>query len=183
MRHSNPQLRYSHLDEQSVNRIAEIDRSEEIFEQYKLVGGKLERVPFRVSVDDFDPNELNEMIIRQQKIIQNGGTVIGAFDWKKLAGVASVENVRLGAQKQFVKMDILYVDKQYRKAGVGNKLLTLCQERALLFGADKLYISATPTCDTVDFYMKRGAALTNEIIPMLFELEPLDIHLQLALEK
>jgi len=49
------------------------------------------------------------------------------------------------------------------------------------FGAKKLYISATPTKATVDFYRNEGAVIAKEIDSDLFKFEPLDIHLELDL--
>ena len=47
--------------------------------------------------------------------------------------------------------------------------------------AKKLYISATPSKHTVDFYMSLGCKSASEINPELFELEPEDIHLDLRI--
>jgi hypothetical protein len=54
---------------------------------------------------------------------------------------------------------------------------TLAKEK----GAQLLYISATPSQHTVDFYLKQGARLASEVNPVLFKLEPDDIHLELVL--
>ncbi len=51
------------------------------------------------------------------------------------------------------------------------------------FGADKLYISATPTKNTVEFYLKRGAVPVIEPDPGLFADEPEDIHLELTVDQ
>jgi hypothetical protein len=39
-----------------------------------------------------------------------------------------------------------------------------------------MYISATPSENTVNFYLRRGAVVTSEPDPELFEFEPEDIH-------
>lgn len=161
--------------------IASIDRSEEIYEQYQLIEGVLTRVPFRVSVTAFDPNELDELISHQKKIIEVGGAVLGAWDGAKLVGVVSVENLPRGVDDQYRKMDILYVSKAFRSKGIGRELVEQSKRMARLFGGQKLYISATPTQSTVDFYLNLGATLTNQIVQELFDMEPLDIHLELDL--
>ena len=43
--------------------------------------------------------------------------------------------------------------------------------------ARKLYISATPSENTINFYINMGCVVTQEIDEALFELEPEDIHL------
>ena len=50
------------------------------------------------------------------------------------------------------------------------------KERAKELGAKKLYISATPSKNTVDFYRHLGCKLTSEINADLYQLEPDDIH-------
>jgi hypothetical protein len=45
-------------------------------------------------------------------------------------------------------------------------------------GAKRLYISATPSENTINFYLRRGCVVAAEVDPHLFELEPEDIHLE-----
>jgi hypothetical protein len=59
--------------------------------------------------------------------------------------------------------------------------MEICEVKAKKLGASKLYISATPFKNTVDFYMRIGGKLAVEINEELFELEPYDIHLDLEL--
>ena len=44
-------------------------------------------------------------------------------------------------------------------------------------GAQQLYVSATPTASAVGFYLSRGCRLADPVHPVLFDLEPDDIHL------
>ena len=53
--------------------------------------------------------------------------------------------------------------------------------RARELGARRLYISSTPSENTVRFYLRRGARVTNEVDAALFALEPEDIHLEFAI--
>ena len=78
-------------------------------------------------------------------------------------------------------MDILYVSRGFRSSGIGKLLLQECMKTAREFGAEKLYISATPTKNTVDFYLNNGALITKELDTALFRMEPLDIHLEISL--
>jgi GNAT superfamily N-acetyltransferase len=173
---------YRDLSQAELHRIAEIDRAEEILESYYLHNGQLSLKPDRQTVTDFDQQELDEIIQRQHRHIQTGGRVIGAFDGDTLVGVASVENVKRGIRHNYLKMDILYVSKSVRGQKVGQNLLEQCKAIAKGLGAEKLYISATPTKGTVDFYLKNGAVIAQEIDPELFVLEPKDIHLELWID-
>jgi GNAT superfamily N-acetyltransferase len=71
----------------------------------------------------------------------------------------------------------LYVSRSVRGQGVGTALLAEAVEAARILGANALYISATPTENTVNFYFHRGASLIAEPDPDLFAAEPDDVHL------
>jgi hypothetical protein len=50
--------------------------------------------------------------------------------------------------------------------------------KARELGARRLYISATPSENTVRFYLRRGCRVTDDVDAALFALEPEDIHLE-----
>jgi GNAT superfamily N-acetyltransferase len=81
-----------------------------------------------------------------------------------------------------MKMDILFVSRPHRGRGIARRLVKIVGGLARERGADALYISATPSRHTVESYMGCGAKLVEELDPELFELEPEDIHLELALQ-
>ena len=78
-------------------------------------------------------------------------------------------------------MKFLHVSNSFRKQGLGKKLFLLAAEKAYGLGAKKLYVSATPSENTVNFYLRLGCVLATEIDQELFELEPEDIHLEYVL--
>lgn len=174
-------INYKVIDKPEIELIRLIDRSEEIHEIYYYRNGKLELEKEFYSMKGFPIKELDIIIDRQLKIFNSGGQIIGAFDGEKMVGVASVENKRRGNLVNYYKMDILFVSKDYRKMNIGTRLVEECKTAAKSFGAGKLYISATPSKNTVDFYIKRGALLVEELNSELFKLEPEDIHLELKL--
>ncbi|RBQ03996.1 GNAT family N-acetyltransferase [Pedobacter miscanthi] len=162
--------------------INEIDRSEEIFEVYQFQENRLRLIPHRESVSGFEEGELKAIISRQRKLLETGGKVFGAFDNQKLIGVASVENKKRGLLQNYCKMDILYVSKLYQGKGIASQMVEASKQAAKKFGADKLYISATPTKNTINFYLKRGAVPVMDLDQELFVIEPEDIHLELKVD-
>jgi predicted N-acetyltransferase YhbS len=110
-----------------------------------------------------------------------GGTFWGAFEDDKLVGVAILENKFIGAQQDTLQLKFLHVSRDYRKQGLGKTLFNLAVEKAKTLGAKKLYISATPSEKTVNYYLQLGCVLAKEIDPELFALEPDDIHLEYEL--
>jgi N-acetylglutamate synthase-like GNAT family acetyltransferase len=61
---------------------------------------------------------------------------------------------------------------------LGRTLFEKAVAKARELGARRLYISSTPSENTVRFYLLRGARLADDLDAALFELEPEDIHLE-----
>ena len=57
----------------------------------------------------------------------------------------------------------------------------MLKEEAINREAKHLYVSATPSENTVNFYMGLKFKLAKKVEPELFEREPEDIHLELKL--
>lgn len=161
--------------------IGGIDRSEHISEQYTLKNGKLTLLSVNILVSGFDLNELKRLIQNQVELLEFGGRVIGAYEEGKLVGVTSVDKRLFGESGQFAKMDILYVNTSSRGTGIGTSLVKQAKSAAKDLGAKQLYISATPTKSTVDFYLNLDAELLQVPDSRLYKLEPEDIHLQLSI--
>jgi hypothetical protein len=60
---------------------------------------------------------------------------------------------------------------------LGKRLFDLARAVARERGARQLYISATPSENTVNFYLRLGCQVAEEPDPELLALEPEDIHL------
>lgn len=172
-------MEYRELVLSEIDAIRGIDRSEVVDSIYRLQGGSLVEVPVNFEMKGFKPDELDAIIGRQKRLLANGGWVFGAFDEGKLVGVASLENRFRGNLHRYCKMDILFVSREYRRRGIASALLEKCVDTAGWIGAGRLYISATESRNTVDFYLHRGARLTEEPDPVLVGMEPDDIHLEL----
>jgi GNAT superfamily N-acetyltransferase len=69
------------------------------------------------------------------------------------------------------------VSDGYRKAGIGGRLSDELERIARTAGDTELVVSATPSENTVRFYVSRGFAPMEEPFPELLELEPEDVHL------
>ena len=84
----------------------------------------------------------------------------------------------IGQSKDQLQLKFLHVSKAYRGQGLGKQLFTLAKTEAHMRGAKRMYISATPSENTVNFYRRLGCVATRELDPELFALEPEDIHLE-----
>jgi GNAT superfamily N-acetyltransferase len=161
--------------------LATIDRAEQIDGQYVVDDGALRLVERRIDVAGWYPSELADYVARLHALHAAGGVVVGSWDDSRLVALASLD-VRAVAQNPHVmKLDMLYVDLGHRHRGIGRQLVQLLAGRARDAGATAVYISATPTRNTVDAYLRLGARLADPPDPDLLALEPDDIHLVLAL--
>jgi predicted N-acetyltransferase YhbS len=75
-----------------------------------------------------------------------------------LLGVAILESKFIGSQHDSLQLKFLHVSRDYRKQGIASTLFKLAVEKAKGLGAKKLYISATPSENTVNYYMRLGCA-------------------------
>ena len=109
------------------------------------------------------------------------GIFWGAFENGVLVGVAILERQFIGSRLDTLQLKFLHISRDCRKQGLGTRLFNLAVEKARELGAKKLYIFATPSENTVNYYLRLGCVLAREIDPELFSLEPEDIHLEFVI--
>ncbi len=175
------ELTYRDLRAAEFALLETVDRAEHIDGHYVVDGDTL-----RLVRDDFDvtgwyPTEVDDYVTRLQTLHDFGGVVLGAFDRTCLVALASLDVTPISIDPVVLKLDMLYVSAGCRHRGIGRRMIDLLVERARNFGAAALYISSTPTRNTVDAYRDVGAVVNPTPDPYLFGLEPDDIHLILTL--
>ena len=174
-------IRFLERDEVPV--VWQIDRSEIIHNIYYLRDGELVLVPEYFDAQGWPPGEAEHYTPILLDCFDRGGTFWGAFEDNNIFGTAILESKFIGERQDTLQLKFLHVSHNQRKRGLGKKLFGLAVEKARSLGARKLYISATPSENTINFYMKLGCILTTEIDPELFALEPEDIHLEYPILK
>ena len=107
-----------------------------------------------------------------------GGAFFGAFEGDRLVGVSVLENRFIGRERDQLQLKFLHVGRDQRRTGLGRTLFDLAAARAKELGARRLYVSATPSENTVGLYFHLGCRVTDEVDPELFEEEPEDIHFE-----
>ncbi len=158
--------------------IWQIDRREVIENIYYLREGKLVLEPEHYDMQGWPPGEAEQYTSLLLDCYDRGGFFWGAFEKDMLVGVSILESKWIGSGQDMLQMKFLHVSRDCRGQGVGTKLFETAVEKAKELGAKKLYISATPSEHTVNYYMRLGCVLATEIDPELFALEPEDIHLE-----
>jgi ribosomal protein S18 acetylase RimI-like enzyme len=166
-----------------IERIAELDRSEHITREYLHRGDSLElravdiRVPPWSSASDHS-HSVRAKVKAWKPIVERGGVLVGAFDGQTLAGIAIFE---ADLEPGMANFAVLHVSRSYRSQGIGALLAEEVIRLARASDASRLYVSATPTAPTVEFYQGLGFELAPQPHAEMFRAEPYDIHMILDL--
>lgn len=176
-------MKIRYLSRAEVPYIWQIDRSEVIDNIYRLRDGKLILEPEYYDMHGWPHDEPEQYTPLLLSCFDRGGFFWGAFEGELLVGVGVLENRFIGNANDTLQMKFLHVSNSFRKQGLGKKLFLIAVEKALELEAKKMYVSATPSKNTVDFYMRLGCVLATEIDQVLFALEPEDIHLEYVLNR
>ncbi|MEZ5557997.1 MAG: GNAT family N-acetyltransferase [Pseudomonadales bacterium] len=161
-----------------IARIAEIDRSERITQMYRQRGSSLLVVDVDIDAPRWgEPGEetIEHRIEEWTRLTRAGGVLIGAFDVDRLIGFAIY--VKASA-KGPAQLAVLHVSRPFRRHGIGCALTSEVTRLARSDGSQRLYVSATPTRGTVEFYMSQGFEPVAVPDERLFALEPDDIHME-----
>jgi GNAT superfamily N-acetyltransferase len=162
-----------------LSRVVEIDRSERIELIYEQRGAELVERRGNWSSQAWDPDGHGEHSVEAQRhalehYADAGGIALGAFVGGRLVGIGVIVS---DLRPAIAQLAFLHVSAAARAAGIGSRL---CDELELLArnaGDSEVVVSATPSENTVRFYMGRGYDLMAEPLPELFELEPEDVHM------
>ena len=172
---------YRELQVHEAKLLGTIDRSEHINGIYRVMNGALTLDDARFDAPSWSSAELAGYIARLQALIDSGGRGFAAWDERRLVGIGSLDVSGVGGDGAVMKLDMLHVSAEYRGRGIGRTLTEMVANLARSLGARALYISATPTRNTVDIYLRIGARLLGAPDRELFAREPEDIHPALSL--
>lgn len=100
--------------------------------------------------------------------------VLGAFESDTLLGLAVVDP---SFEPRMGWLAFLYVTAPARRRGAATALWAAATGLARAAGAQRLYVSATPTGAAVGFYLRQGCQPADPVHPVLWAEEPEDIHL------
>lgn len=112
--------------------------------------------------------------------IERGGTVAAALEADELIGFCSIDGYLLGETAKYANLTMLFVDDRWKRKGIGRKLFFEICNHAKKMKADKLFISAIPAVETLDFYFNIGCKDATEIIPEFIDTEH-DRYLEFSL--
>lgn len=178
------ELRTRRLERSELARIEEIDRSERIDALYVQRGERLELLRGGDwSAPPWDPVGTGEHSVAAQRAaleayVDAGAIAVGAFAGERFVGMGVVlPRLRPG----IAQLAYRHVSDGYRARGVGGRLSDELERIARGAGDVEIAVSATPSENTVRFYLRRGYEPVPEPLPELVELEPEDVHMRKAL--
>src|SRR4029079_7210885 len=134
-----------------------IDRRESIPGLYHVEASELVLTPHDIDVPGWHPDTVRTTTPWLYECYDRGGKFFAAFDGDQMAGVAALDTVLRGERHDLLQLEMMHVGRDYRGHGLGTRLFEQARAEARNRGAGGLYISATPSQNTVHFYQRRGA--------------------------
>jgi predicted N-acetyltransferase YhbS len=155
-----------------------IDRRELVERIYEVRDGGLVLRPNFFDIPGWPKGEPGKAMPLLEASYDRGGVFLGVFEGPRLVGAAVIDTRRLGPAADLVQLSFLHVGRDHRRQGLGTELYEAAHAVAAALGAAGLYVSATPSENTVDFYRRRGCLVTPVPNPELLALEPEDVHFE-----
>jgi len=160
-------------------RVGEIDRTERIDVLYEQRGTELVARRGRWDAPAWDADGDGEHSVEAKRHdlehhTDAGGIALGAMSGGRLVGIGVVVP---HLRPAIAQLAFLHVSMEVRGAGIGSRLCDDLERIAGDAGDVEIVVSATPSENTVRFYMGRGFELMAQPLPELFALEPEDVHL------
>jgi GNAT superfamily N-acetyltransferase len=162
------------LNRDELARISEIDVAEDGDLIYRNVAGSLVVESTTWHRPRWDAGECLRRIAAFSGEMDRGDAVLGAFDDDRLVGAASL---RYRLMEDMAQLVSLHVSQSHRRQGVATALVGEIIRLAQASGAQRIYVSATPSVSAVGFYRAKGFGLAEQVNAELFALEPEDIHM------
>jgi predicted N-acetyltransferase YhbS len=175
-----PMIEYRPMQRDELGRVREIDRTEAIDTLYVQEEASLREVHGDFSAAAWDPVGSGEHSVAVQRAELEryagyGAICIGAFDDDRLVGIGVVRfHIRPGV----AQLAYLHVSHGSRGQGVGIALAAELERLAREAGDTAMVVSATPSENTVLYYLNRGFTPMAQPLPELYELEPEDVHME-----
>lgn len=173
------EITYRQLAHADLDRLGDIDRTEHIESIYVQEGSHLRKREGDFSASPWRTEGGGEHSVAAQRTeceryLAAGGIGQVAFAGERLVGIAVLKpHVRPG----IAQLAYLHVSDGYRGRGIGGRLCDELEALARDGGDNSIVVSATPSLNTVRFYLRRGYEPMAEPLPELHELEPDDVHL------
>lgn len=171
------------LGRNELVRVAEIDRTERIDVLYTQDGELLVERHGSWDSPAWEPvgqgeHSVEAKVRQLHAYVDLGGVAVGALVGRRLVGLGAVVP---HLQPRIAQLAFLHVRAPWRATGIGRSLSAQLEDIARSAGDVEMVVSATPSGNTVGFYLGRGFVPTKEPLEELVEHEPEDVHMLKAL--
>ena len=178
-----PTVEFRRLGRAELSRVVEIDRAEHIDVLYDQHGTRLVAWHGNWSAPAWNPDGHGEHSVEAnvqtlEQYVDTGGIALGAFTSGRLVGIGVVVP---HLRPRIAQLAFLHVSAALRATGIGSRLSDQLEQIASAAGDSDMVVSATPSENTVRFYLGRGFQPMAEPLAELFELEPEDVHMRKVL--
>ncbi|MGH4123445.1 MAG: GNAT family N-acetyltransferase [Clostridium sp.] len=173
----NKNIEFRILTINECDRISEIDPSQLIEKAWRNVDGQYKLVTINYMESDW-PDGYETYRDELKNTIASGGIAVGAFKKDCLVGFVTINHSFFGETARYLLLESMFVSRTYRGSGLGKELFKHCANKAYEWGADKLYLCAASSEDTIAFYKAVGCINAEEINQELFERDHRDIQLE-----
>jgi len=174
-----PQIAYRRLDAADLDRIGEIDRTERIETLYVQHGARLEQRAGDWNSPPWSREGEGAHSVAHQRAECERYLAAGALGLCALAGerLIGIGLVTPHVRPRVAQLAFLHVSHGHRRRGIGGHLALELERLAREQGDAMMVVSATPSENTVRFYLGRGFEPMTEPLPELYKLEPEDVHM------
>jgi ribosomal protein S18 acetylase RimI-like enzyme len=176
---------YRELNKQDLHRnlLKDFNRYQEVIYDWCPIQNGEYALVLQPHIEDWNEKAKEIKVSCLSNLLHSGGKIFSAFDSDKLIGFSAINGILLGTNKQYIELAEFHVSFEYRGKGIGKKLFDLCVEAASYYECEKLYIVASSSEESQKVYRKLGCVYTTELIPLLYEQSPADVHLEYLLTK
>ena len=178
---STPDPQYRPTIRDDIARLPEIDRSEEADQTYVVRDHQLVLLDEGFTHPGWDQAYYDVRLPRLYTSYDHEGSGWSILTDDRLVGISVLDGRWIGPARDTLDLTFFHVSRELRGQGAGRKLWHLSLDLARSRGAKNLYVSASDSRNTVDFYLARGMHLAPAPDPALFAVGPTDIHLEMEL--
>lgn len=155
-------------------------RHQVVSECWRKIDGEWKLLPIEFT-EDWGPEKCREEAAGLLDRINRDLVAFAAVENDKITGYITVVTERIGSRKQYLQLEAFEVSEPYRGRGIGRQLFTKACEKAKETGAEKLYISAHSSKESLAAYKALGCVHAQEIIHCIADKEPCDVQLEYVL--
>lgn len=156
--------------------LATFQHHQHISEKWVNLHGQWERT-ISQEQREWDCEKRKWIVAYMGQQLARGGGVFGAFHGLELVGFCCVDGTLHG---KYANLTMLFIHDNWQRKRIGKRLFSFACDHARGLGADKLFISAIPSTQTVAFYQSMGCTDAHEVVEEFVD-SPADRYLECEL--